>query len=256
MSDGRNHPVNRPVFVAALVVLAVLAPSPTHAAGEPGAQRKAIQFAKGSGSSQVRGSVKGEREVEYTISARAGQTMAVAMNSGNSSLNFNVNPPGSRNAMFTSSVQGPKATIVLPADGTYSVVVYLMRNASRRNESASYKLDVAVTGQAIPPLAGGKDALIAGTPFHASASVPCRMLGLDPGARCEAFVTRRGRDGTATVEVRATNGVVRRVLFVQGRPVAADSPEALTSERQGDLVKVRIGAAEGFDVVDAFLSGG
>ena len=38
--------------------------------------------------------------------------------------------------------------------------------------------------------------------------------------------------------------------------VIADSPEALTSERQGDLVKVRIGAAEGFDVVDAFLSGG
>jgi len=245
-----------PVALAAIVALAVLAPLPAQAAGEPGAQRKAIQFAKGSSSSQVRGSIKGEADVEYTINARAGQTLAVAMSSTNGSLNFNINPPGSRYAMFNSSGQGPKASVVLPADGTYSVVVYLMRNAARRNESASYKLDVAVTGQAIPPIAGGKDALIAGTPFHASASVPCQMLGLDASARCEAFVTRRGRDGTATVEVRAPNGVIRRVLFVQGKPVAADSPEALTSTRQGDLVKVRIGADEGFDVVDAFLSGG
>lgn len=256
MSGGRNLPVTSPVIIAALVVLAVLAHSPTHAAGEPGAQRKSIQFAKGSSASQVRGSVKGDADVEYTINARAGQTLAVALSSTNGSLSFNILPPGSRLAMFNSSVQGAKASVVLPADGTYSVVVYLMRNASRRNESASYELDVAVTGQAIPPLAGGKDALIAGTQFHASASVPCQMLGLDPGARCEAFVTRRGRDGTATVEVRAPNSVTRRVLFVQGKPVAADSPEALTSTRQGDLVKVRIGADESFDVVDAFLTGG
>jgi hypothetical protein len=69
-------------------------------------------------------------------------------------------------------------------------------------------------------------------------------------------VIRRGRDGTATVEVRGANGIVRRVLFVKGAPVASDSPQPLTSTRQGDLTTVRVGADERFDIPDVLLSGG
>ena len=67
---------------------------------------------------------------------------------------------------------------------------------------------------------------------------------------------RRGRDGTATVEVRGANGTMRRVLFVKGAPVASDSPEDMTSTRQGELTTVRVGAGEQFEIPDALLSGG
>jgi hypothetical protein len=69
-------------------------------------------------------------------------------------------------------------------------------------------------------------------------------------------VIRRGRDGTATVEVRGANGLVRRVLFVKGTPAASDSTAALTSTRQGDLTTVRVGADERFEIPDALLAGG
>jgi hypothetical protein len=58
-----------------------------------------------------------------------------------------------------------------------------------------------------------------------------------------------------SVECRADNVAMRSLLFVQGNPVASDSPEALTSTRQGDLTTVRVGADERFDIPDALCSG-
>ena len=34
-----------------------------------------------------------------------------------------------------------------------------------------------------------------------------------------------GLDGTATIEILLPNSSKRRILFVKGKPVAADSPE-------------------------------
>lgn len=67
---------------------------------------------------------------------------------------------------------------------------------------------------------------------------------------------RRGRDGTATLELRGANDLVRTVLFVAGAPAAPDSAQALVSSRQGDVVTVRVGADERYDVPDALLTGG
>lgn len=216
----------------------------------------AIQFAKGEDSAQVRGSIKGDGDATYTVNARAGQTLAVTLKSTNASLNFNVNPPQSGESMFIGSVQGATANLRLPADGDVVIQVYLMRNAARRGESASFTLDVAVTGQPLPPLPGTQDALVAGTRFHASATVPCQTLGAAAGASCHAGVIRRGRDGTATVEFKGSNGLVRNVLFITGKPVASDSAQPMTAERQGDQVTVRIGSDERYDVPDALLRGG
>ena len=242
---------------AALIVLAALSSSTAHAAAESGPHHQAVQFAKGASSAQLRGTIKGDGDVDYTVSARAGQTLAVKLQSSNASLYFNINPPGSTDAsMFIGNVQGAEAKVMLPTDGTYVVRVYLMRNAARRNESAAYTLDVAVTGQPLAPLPAAQDALVAGTRFHAMASVPCQTLGTEAGASCKAGVIRRGRDGTATVELRGGNGQVRNVLFVKGQPVASDSAQPMTSSRQGDLVTVRFGNDERYDVPDALLTGG
>ena len=242
---------------AALLALAALSHLTAHAAAEAGPHRQAVQFAKGASSAQLRGTIKGDVDVDYTVNARAGQTLAVKLQSSNASLYFNINPPGSADvSMFIGNLQGAEAKVMLPADGTYVVRVYLMRNAARRNESAAYTLDVAVTGQALAPLSAAKDAPVAGTRFHATAAVPCQTPGADTGASCKAGVIRRGRDGTATVELLGAKGLVRNLLFVKGQPVASDSAQPMTSSRQGDRVTVRFGSDERYDVPDALLTGG
>ena len=67
---------------------------------------------------------------------------------------------------------GEDFTAVLPTDGDYTIRVYLMRAAARRNESSDYTLTVGVTGQALAPTPASQDALLPGTPFHASAKSP------------------------------------------------------------------------------------
>jgi hypothetical protein len=249
--------MSRFITITALLAMAAAVPSPALAAGEAGAShRQAVQFAKGKSSAQTSGSLEGDRDAEYTVSARAGQTLAVALKSKNASLDFDVLPPGSKEAMFIGSAQGAKASVLLPADASCVIQVYLMRDAARRNESAAYTLDVAVTGQALAPLPAAQDAQVAGTRFHATAAVPCQTLGAQAGASCQAGVIRRGRDGTATVESRSADGLVRNLLFVKGQPVASDSAQPMTSSRQGDLVTVRFDSDERYDVPDAFLTGG
>lgn len=249
--------MTRSLTIALLLGVAASLPLPCIAAGEAGTvQRQTVQFAKGKSSAQLRGSLKGDKDAEYAVNARAGQTLAVALKSKNGSLNFNLTPRGAKESMFIGGSQGTQASVVLPADGDYLVQVYLMRNAARRNESAAYTMDVAVTGQPLAPLPAAKDALVPGTRFHASAAVQCQTLGSDPAATCKADVTRRGRDGTATVELSGANGMIRKVLFVKGQPVASDSAQPMTSSRQVDLVTVRFGSDERYDVPSALLTGG
>jgi hypothetical protein len=64
--------------------------------------------------------------------------LALSLSSKNPSLDVNITPKGAQDAMFTSSVQGSKACVELPAHGTYVAQVLLMRHASRRNVSAPF----------------------------------------------------------------------------------------------------------------------
>lgn len=249
--------MDRCLTSAALIALAVVCHLPARAANEPGPHRQAVEFAKGASSAQVRGTVRGDRSIDHTVVARAGQTMSVELRSSNGSLYFNISPPGSADAsMFIGNLQGAEAKVMLPADGTYVARVYLMRNAARRNESAAYTLDVTVTGQALPPLPVAKDALVAGTSFHATGTVACQTPGAQADARCKAGVIRRGQDGTATVDLRDAGGLVRQVLIVKGQAVASDSPQPMKSIRQGDVLTVTFGSDERYDVPDALLTGG
>jgi hypothetical protein len=243
--------------MAVLAVIAVNASTPVHAAGDPGIRTQTVQFAQGATSAQLRGSIKGDAGVDYRIDARAGQTLAVTMKPSNASSYFNINPPGSPGAaMFVGSTSGVAATMTLPDDGVYVVRVYLMRNAARRNETSNYTLTVGVTGKALAPVAASKDALIPGTRFHASAKVACTPPFEPKPQQCEAFVIRRGFDGTATVELRGPNAMLRRILFVGGVPVASDSTEAMAHSRDGDRTVVKFGADERYDLPDPLVRGG
>ncbi len=241
---------------AALILIATHIPLPAHAAGDPAIRTQTVRFAKDATSAQLRGSIKGDAGVDYRIDARAGQTLAVTMKPSNASSYFNINPPGSEVSMFVGSTSGDTATVVLPDDGIYVVRVYLMRNAARRNETSNYTLTVGVTGKALAPLAASKDALIPGTRFHASASVACTPPFETRPQQCEGFVIRRGVDGTATVELRGPNSMLRRILIVGGAPVASDSTEATAHSRDGDRTVVKFGADERYELPDALIRGG
>jgi hypothetical protein len=145
---------------------------------------------------------------------------------------------------------------MLAADGVYTVRLYLMRAAARRDEHSDYALNIALEGRALPPLPASADALIPGTPYHASASIACLREGGSLPLRCDANVIRRGFGGTATVEVVWPGGFKRNILFVKLQPMASDSREAMTHARQGDVTAVSFGSEERVDIPDALVAGG
>ena len=118
------------------------------AAGADPIITKPVQFAAGANSATVKGSVKGYASVDYTLVAKAGQTLSVKMTTSNAASYFNVMPPGSAGeAIFIGSSEGNNYSGVLPASGKYTVRVYLMRSAARRNETASYSVSFKITGK-------------------------------------------------------------------------------------------------------------
>jgi hypothetical protein len=71
--------------------------------------------------------------------------MVVDFKHSNRSAYFNVLPPGSGDALFVGSSAGDRFDGALPSTGAYTIRVYLMRNAARRNEKADYTLSVKIS---------------------------------------------------------------------------------------------------------------
>jgi hypothetical protein len=241
---------------AALLLAAVLVAGSVLAAPPPAPQAKDIRFARGASAAELQGRLQGDAGADYRLVAAAGQTLSVDLKASNAAQYFNIVAPGSNEAMFIGETTGLQAKVVLPTDGAYLIRTFLMRSAARRNESSSYTLKVAVTGQALPALPGRQDAKVGGTRFHATAEVACQPPYGAPATRCEVGVVRRGRDGTATLEIRGPNQLLRQILFVKGEPVASNSAQPLSSRRSGDSTTVEIGGDERYTVPDALLTGG
>lgn len=250
--------MNKTTLLACVAVTTLAIATATPAAEGPTPPRKEqVTFAKGASAATIKGTLKGDATVDYVVRAAAGQTLEVKLEGSNAQNDFNILPPGSNDvAMFASSSSGArKYSGVLPTDGDYAVRVYLMRPAARRNEATKYALTIAVTGKPLPPLSATRDAKVAGTAYHATAQVNCVPPYETAAMMCDAGVIRRGNDGTATVVAIGKNNLVRRILFVQGKPMAADGMDAVSSSKQGDLTTVKVGE-ERYDIPDAFLTGG
>jgi hypothetical protein len=105
-----------------------------------------VQFAKGAHSADVKGTFKGYDSINYTLVAKAGQTMTVNI-SGSSNANFNVFAPGAvpgqAEAMGTGYVN-EKWQGTLPASGKYTIQVYQMRASARRGEAVPHTLTVSI----------------------------------------------------------------------------------------------------------------
>ena len=143
------------LIAAALVPLAFVA-----AFSADDIRKETVKFGQGSTGTTIKGNIKGRETVDYIVAAKGGQTIAVNFKTSNRMAYFNVLPPGSETALFvgSSDATGEHFSGQLPADGDYTLRVYLMRAAARRNESAQYTLDISVTGPAsasVAPAAKG-----------------------------------------------------------------------------------------------------
>lgn len=123
------------------IVLLILG---TPVAAQDPVKTVSVQFPGGAGSKPYKGSIRGYATVNYKVSARAGQTMSVAMTTSNASSYFNVTAPGADAALFIGSTTGNRFASKVPSTGVYTVQVYLMRSAARREQTANYTLRIAV----------------------------------------------------------------------------------------------------------------
>jgi nitrous oxidase accessory protein NosD len=81
-------------------------------------ESRPVRFAKGASAATLKGSLKGEQIIDYTLRAKAGQTMSITLKTSNLSNYVNVLPPGSKDvAMFVGSTSGNEWTGPLAADG-------------------------------------------------------------------------------------------------------------------------------------------
>ncbi len=208
----------------------------------------------GTGSKTLKGTIKGRDFVDYRVNVGAGQTLAVSMATRSTAAYFNITPPGTEWAMFNGSTEGNSAARRIPAGGRYTVRVYQMAAAGRRDESANFTLKLSVTGKSLSPVPGAQDAVIPGTKFHAATEIPVRVEGSPSPQNCKAFVTRY-RGGSATLEVHLPQERKLRLLFVGNSIVGWSSMERPSVSRKGDETSVRIDGFS-FAVVDAVLYGG
>ena len=215
-----------------------------------------VTFRAGDASTLLKGQLKGDQTVDYKLRAGAGQTMTVELKGSNPQNYFNVMAAGTDNAMFIGSSTGNRFRGLLPSDGDVRVRVYLMRPTARRNETSTYSLNVGISGAPLAPVPASRDALIPGTPYHASADVPCVFGSSGKATRCKASVIRRSNN-SGTVVVTNPEGQKRQFLFVKGNAVASDQPEKLSVQRRGDGSVLLLGEnVERYEIVDALVVGG
>lgn len=217
---------------------------------------KNVKFAKGASSAEIKGSIKGYRYIDYQFSSGAGQTVSISLKGTNLANYFNLLPPQSSDAaMVIGEFSNNRFEGMLPDDGIYTVRVYLMRSAARRNETSNFTLSIGVGGKPLAALPAKADAVLAGTHYHASTTVSCEPA-YTKTRKCEALVIRRGYDGTATVELRWDKTWKRRILFLKGEPKAADVPQVMTFTRNERGWTVTFSGDEHFEIPEPLVFGG
>ncbi len=214
-----------------------------------------VQFKPNETGTKIKGSIKGRETLDYRLRAKSGQRMTVSMDTNNLSNYFNVLPPGSETALFVGSTSGNRWTGTLPTDGNYTVRVYLMRSAARRNEKAKYTLSIDIASGELGN-APSSDAKVPGTPYHATGKVPC-SIGPDPkgSAQCE-FGVIRGKPGKAEVHVTPPGGGTRVLNFTGATVTIADPNARLKASKSGDNWSININDFEYYELPMAVIDGG
>lgn len=128
--------------VATLLALGSLAPASAQAVSD-------VRFEPGNYGTMVNGTVRGNEYIDHRLGAKAGQEMVAALSvdatDGDGTIYFNILPPGSSGeAIYNGSRDGNTARVRLPADGTYTIRVYLMGNDADTGKTVGYNIDLSI----------------------------------------------------------------------------------------------------------------
>ena len=245
-----------PFCFIALVASSLAMPAPA-----PAQSQQNVNFARGQTSTVISGVVRGRQYVDYLVNVRRGEQLSVSMTSNNRSAYFNLLAPGRGNAAYyVGSNSNPTNQFygVVPARGVQRIRVYLYRASGRRGEWASFQLQISVGGR--PGWGGGNPILpgpgYPGGPsqgFRPAGTVQCELPGLGFG-QCWASVSHFG-PGSAYVQVRARNGIVRTITYQNGQAVSIDSGPpggSFVAARRGNETVVGVGN-EAYYIPDMLL---
>ncbi|MFZ4859116.1 MAG: PliI family lysozyme inhibitor of I-type lysozyme [Desulfuromonadaceae bacterium] len=164
-------------------------------------RQEPVRFQNGSTEVQIKGRIKGRETVDYLVHARPGQLLSVAFKPGNSSCYFNVHSPETEEDLFVGSTYGNNYEARLTADGVYTIRVYLMRNAARRNETSAYRLTVSLTDPPPAPRSFFDRTLeMQGIRFH--------VVSDNEGSFTKLNITPSGLNNDNTPIVRKIEGIV------------------------------------------------
>lgn len=245
------------------VMLVALASVPAPAPAQPGIQQKTVQFKKGETGATLKGTLKGDEIIDYKLRASAGQSMVVQFKPSNPSAYFNVMAPGKDEAMFIGSTSGNELSADLAASGEYTIRVYLMRNAARRNETVKYTLEVAVVGDAKKPVASAAPAPAAVTnagpaKWDASGYVKCSAGSDKFDKQCGFRVVRdRPREAADIWIGNIANGEADyRHLRYENKSFRTNDSSKPSWQRRDDNWSVNVGGKEFYLVPDALIHGG
>jgi hypothetical protein len=246
------------VSLAAALIVAL---APTLAPAKDSIHVERVQFPKGTSGTTLKGSIAGDRIVDYKLGASAGQHLTVMLTTDNTANYFNLMAPGAEEvAYYNSSVDGNNFEGDLAKSGDHTIRVYLMRSAARRHEAAHYQLQVAVTGamQGKGTPASSGDAKVPGTEFNATGEVPCARHAGQPMSQCRFGVVREG-GGSGWIKIFWPDGGSRVIFFEKGTPSRYDESQAdggakMSVRLEADLYRVRVGDQH-FEFPEALLLG-
>ena len=117
-------------------------------------RQEEVQFEKGASDTTIAGKIVGYQIVDYQLRASRGQTLGVNFRPSNLSAHFNILSYTSEVAMFVGSISGNSFEGEIPADGVYSIRIYLMGNAARRSETVNYTLEIGTVAAETLPAVG------------------------------------------------------------------------------------------------------
>lgn len=216
-----------------------------------------LRFAKGATGTSVTSSITGYNSVNYKLTAKAGQHMVIKLSTSNTATYFNIYAPGSGpgdEAMYIGSISGDRFSGQLPDSGTYTVQIYMMRSAARRNETANYKLRVDIdNGKSSHERSRGKNGIA--WAFDARGNLPC-SAGEPSFQRQCAFEVKR-QSGAAEIRTRKPlTDQGQRVLYFDNNQFSTNDQSPLNWQRQGDNWWLAAGSREYYLIPDAVIYGG
>lgn len=220
-----------------------------------------VHFRAGKSSTVITDRIVGRQYKDYRVGVRADQTLKVNLRQTAGTPYFNVLEPGSSDvAIFVGSTSGGEFEARTAKSGEYTVRVYQMRADERRGRTAAYHLSIAAfdavggNGLGAPAHMRG-DALVPGTPYHATAPVRCKVDASARWGNCKAGVIRRSPT-SATVHLDTFDGGERTILFRDRKAVSSDSANSFRVQRRDDMNIISIGEYEVYEIPDALPFGG